>query len=57
MTGPMHLKPARSPVACVEPSQWIPTRTVRLSIWLHAFAILTLIVCPGWWYWTLATLL
>lgn len=53
----MHLKPARSPVACVEPSQWIPTRTVRLSIWLHAFAILTLIVCPGWWYWTLATLL
>jgi peptidoglycan-N-acetylglucosamine deacetylase len=41
----------------VEPSQWIPTKTVRLSIWLHAFAILTLIVCPKWWHWTLAMLL
>jgi peptidoglycan/xylan/chitin deacetylase (PgdA/CDA1 family) len=57
MTGPAHLKPARSPVACVEPGQWVPTRTVRFSIWLHAFAILTLIACPQWWQWTLAALL
>ena len=56
MSGPVHLKLPRSP-AHVEPSQWTPTRAVRLSIWLHAFAALALIVCPKWWRWTIAALL
>ena len=57
MTGPAHPKPACSPVECVEPSPWIPTKTVQLSIWFQAFAIMTLIACPQWWHWMLAALL
>ena len=29
---------------------------VRISIWLHAFAVLTLIACPEWWLWPLGAL-
>jgi peptidoglycan-N-acetylglucosamine deacetylase len=35
---------------------WVPTPVVRLSIWLHAFAVLALIAWPARWPWLLGGL-
>jgi peptidoglycan/xylan/chitin deacetylase (PgdA/CDA1 family) len=50
------VKTMRSATTDAGPGAWAPTPLVRLSIWLHAFAVLTLFACPEWWPWLLGAL-
>src|SRR5690348_11065558 len=38
-------------------ARWQPTRAIRLSIWLHALALLAFVLWPAAWHWLLGIVL
>lgn len=48
---------ADQPVSRRPLARWHPTRTIRLSIWLHALAIAACVVWPSSWPWWLGAVL